>query len=227
MSDLAIDYGLLCLGFLITLISQIFINYAYSKYSKVISKKGLTGYMVARNILDSNNLENVKVLKTSGKLTDHYDPGKKVIKLSSEVYESDSIASVAVAAHECGHALQDKDNYLFLRVRNKLVPLVNFASKLGYISIVIGLLASLTNLIWLGIIMELVIVLFQVITLPVEINASKRALKELDYSHVLSSRELSKSKVMLTAAALTYVASVLTSLLQIARLVLLYGKRED
>ena len=227
MNNFVINYGLILIGLVITLASQMFINYAYSKYSKNKTKRGMTGYDVARNILDKNGLNHIDIVKVSGNLTDHYDPKRKVIRLSSVVYNNDSIASVSVAAHECGHAIQDKENYKFLKIRSKIVPSVNFVSYLGYVSIVIGIFCGISKIIWLGIFLELFIVLFQIITLPVEINASKRALKELDYSHVLNSEELSKSKIMLVAAALTYVASVLTSILQILRLVLLFGGSDD
>ena len=227
MNNFVINYGLILIGLVITLASQMFINYAYSKYSKNKTKRGMTGYVVARNILDKNGLNHIDIVKVSGNLTDHYDPKRKVIRLSSVVYNNDSIASVSVAAHECGHAIQDKENYKFLKIRSKIVPSVNFVSYLGYVSIVIGIFCGISKIIWLGIFLELFIVLFQIITLPVEINASKRALKELDYSHVLNSEELSKSKIMLVAAALTYVASVLTSILQILRLVLLFGGSDD
>ena len=134
---------------------------------------------------------------------------------------------MAVACHECGHAIQDKENYTFMRIRSKLVPIVNFSSYAGYFAIILGMLFSSQNLIWLGILMEVIILLFQLITLPVEIDASKRALRELDYSHILNSKELKQGKTMLTAAALTYVASIATTIIQILRLILIFGRRND
>ena len=222
-----ISYGLTFITLVITLIAQIYVSSSYSKYSKIKNKRNLSGYDAARYVLDKNGLENVKVLETRGTLTDHYDPTRKVVKLSTEVYHNDSIGAVAVACHECGHAIQDKENYSFMRIRAALVPFVNFSSYAGYIAIILGILFSSINLIWLGILAEVVILLFQLVTLPVEIDASRRALKELDYAHFLDSNELKHGKKMLTAAALTYVASVATTLIQILRLVLMFGRRDD
>ena len=178
-------------------------------------------------ILDKNGLQNVKVVITNGILTDHYDPKNKIIRLSSEIYNDSSIASVSVASHECGHAIQDKEGYKFLRIRASLVPFVNFSSYAGYIAIILGCLFGYFNLIWIGIIFELVILLFQIVTLPVEINASKRALKELDNTHILNSNELRQGKKVLVSAALTYIASVATTIIQILRLILMFRRRDD
>lgn len=220
-------YGLTFISLIITLLAQFFVSSSYSKYKKVKNERNLTGKEAARYLLDKHNLNDIKVVETSGYLTDHYDPSKRVIRLSSDVYRGTSITSVSVACHECGHAIQDKENYLFLRIRSKLVPLVNFSSYAGYVAIALGCLFGFLNLIWVGIIAELVILLFQLITLPVEIDASKRAMKELDYSHFFNSEELKQGKTMLIAAALTYVASVVTTLIQILRLILMFGRRED
>ncbi len=220
-------YGLTIISLLITLLAQFFVSSSYSKYKKVKNERNLTGKEAARYLLDKHNLNDIKVVETSGYLTDHYDPAKRVIRLSSDVYHGISIASVSVACHECGHAIQDKENYLFLRIRSKLVPLVNFSSYAGYVAIALGCLFGSLNLIWIGIIAEFVILLFQLITLPVEIDASKRAMKELDYSHFFNSDELKQGKIMLMAAALTYVASVVTTLIQILRLILMFERRED
>ena len=220
-------YGLTFISLIITLLAQFFVSSSYSKYKKVKNERNLTGKEAARYLLDKHNLNDIKVVEPSGYLTDHYDPSKRVIRLSSDVYRGTSITSVSVACHECGHAIQDKENYLFLRIRSKLVPLVNFSSYAGYVAIALGCLFGFLNLIWVGIIAELVILLFQLITLPVEIDASKRAMKELDYSHFFNSEELKQGKTMLIAAALTYVASVVTTLIQILRLILMFGRRED
>ncbi len=147
--------------------------------------------------------------------------------LSSDVYEKNSVASLAVASHECGHAIQDKDNYVFMRIRSSLVPLVNFSSKMGYFAILIGIIFSFTSFIYIGIILEIVILLFQLVTLPVEINASKRALNELKTSSLLEERELKSAKKVLIAAALTYVASVATTIIEILRLLLIFVRRDD
>lgn len=220
-------YGLTFISLIITMVAQAFVSSSYSKYSKIKNERGITGAEAARYILDKNGLNNVYVVETGGYLTDHYDPTRKVIKLSSNVYKGASIGAVAVACHECGHAIQDKENYTFMRIRSKLVPIVNFSSYAGYFAIILGMLFSSQNLIWLGILMEVIILLFQLITLPVEIDASKRALRELDYSHILNSKELKQGKTMLTAAALTYVASIATTIIQILRLILIFGRRDD
>ena len=222
-----INYGLTFIALIITLIAQAFVSGSYSKYSKVRNERGITGKEAARYLLDKNGLSDIKVVETNGYLTDHYDPTNKVIKLSRSVYNDSTIAAVSVACHECGHAIQDKEGYRFMRIRSSLVPFVNFSSYAGYLAILLGCLFGSFNLIWLGILAEVVILLFQVITLPVEVDASKRALKELDYAHFLNSNELKHGKTMLTAAALTYVASIATTLIQILRLILMFGNRRD
>lgn len=227
MNDYVIYYGLTILAFIITVGAQVFINSAYSKYKKVPNAQGKSGADVAREILDKNGLSNIYVVETKGHLTDHYDPKRKVIRLSSEIYHNESIASVAVAAHECGHAIQDKDNYSFMRIRAALVPFVNLSSYAGYFAIVIGIVTGLANLIWLGILFEVVILLFQLVTLPVEIDASKRALKQLENEDILDPAELQKGKLILTAAAMTYVASVASAVLELLRLILIYSDRDN
>ncbi len=220
-------YGLTFISLIITIIAQIFVNLSYKKYSKVGHERNLTGKDAARYILDKNGLNDVNVVEVDGYLSDHYDPRKKEVRLSKNNYQGTSIASVSVACHECGHAIQDKDGYLFMRIRSSLVPIVNFSSYAGYFAIVFGIIFSAFNLIWIGILLEIVILLFQLITLPVEINASSRALKELDYAHFFTSNELKSGKKVLTAAAFTYVASVATTLIQILRLILMFGRRDD
>ena len=222
-----ISYGLTIGAMIIVLVAQAFVSGCYNKYSKIRNIKGITGGEVARDVLANNGLGNVDVVETGGNLTDHYDPKRKVVRLSRSVYHGDSIASVAVACHECGHAIQDKNGYLFMRIRSSLVPIVNISSYAGYFAIMFGILASSFNLIWTGIILEMVILLFQIITLPVEFDASRRALAELEKYNFLNSDELEQGKVMLTSAALTYVASVASTLLQILRLILLFGRRDD
>jgi len=220
MYGYGIEYIFIILSIAITLGAQFFINHKYNQTKQISVKKNLTGREVARKILDNNDLKNVKVEETYGMLSDHYDPRSKVVRLSSDIYNTSSIASVAVAAHECGHAIQDKNNYLFLRFRNLIIPLVNLSSKAGYIAILIGLISRITDLIIIGIIFELVILLFQLITLPVEFNASRRGLKQLKELK-LEDNELKSSRGMLFAAALTYVASVAATLLQIFRLLMI------
>ena len=222
-----VTYGLTIISLIITILAQIFVSSTYSKYSKVRNKRGITGAEAARAILDKNGLEKVNVVETSGYLSDHYDPTHKVVRLSTSNYRNDSIGAVAVACHECGHAIQDKEGYIFMIIRSQIVPIVNFASYAGYIAIVVGMFFGSMNLIWIGILSEIAILIFQLITLPVEIDASKKALKELENSNYLTQEELNQSKIILTSAALTYVASVANTLIQILRLILIYGRRDD
>ena len=218
---------LLVLALLVTLAAQIYINSSYNKTKRIKNRAGITGAQTARKILDENAGEKVKVEEVRGVLGDHYDPRTKTVRLSSDIYRNTSIASASVAAHECGHAIQDKEGYFFLKLRNSIVPLVNFASYAGYFAILIGIIASSLKIIWIGIIAEIVILVFQLITLPVEFAASKRALKQLEKQKILEKIEISTSKKMLTAAALTYVASVTATILEILRLLIAVGDRND
>lgn len=225
MNDFYLNYLLIFIAFLLTLISQIIVSASYSKYKKKLNSKDQTGYDVARKILDKNGLDDIMILETRGNLTDHYDPSKKVIKLSTDIYHGSSIASASVAAHECGHAIQDKDNYTPMRIRSKLVPTVNICTRIGYIAIMIGVIFSYT-LIEVGIILLLSMLVFQLITLPVEFNASKRALIQLEKLNIVDKEEKSYSKRMLRAAAFTYVASLLSTLLEILRYVIIFTDRD-
>ena len=213
-------YGLVIIAFLITLVADIYLRTRYSKYKKVKVKSGMTGAEVAREILKDNGLDNIYVVETRGYLTDHYDPRAKVVRLSTDIYNGDSIASVSVAAHECGHAVQDKEGYFFLRFRSFLVPIVNFSSKFGYLAVLIGLIFGAMNLAWVGIFLLVAILLFQLITLPVEFNASKRGKMFLSKLNVVDNSERSMASSMLMAAAMTYVASLVSTLLDLLRLVL-------
>lgn len=190
------------------------------------NKKGITGREVARKILDKNGLKNVKVQAVEGVLSDHYDPRNKTVNLSPDIYDGESIAAISVASHECGHAIQDKDGYLFLRIRSAIVPVVNLASKLGYIAILAGIILGMLGLFRIGIAMEVVILVFQLITLPVEFNASKRALVKIKEYDIVTEDEHYYAKKMLTSAALTYVASVAATLVQILRFVLLFANSD-
>ena len=221
------DMILMIISLVITLGAQLFVSGAYSKYSKVKNKKRMSGSEAARYILDKNGLEDVKVRRVGGYLSDYYDPRNKTVNLSSANYENASVGALSVACHECGHAIQDKVGYTFMRIRSALVPFVNFSSYAGYFAILFGCLFDSMNLIWFGIFAEMVILLFQIVTLPVEIDASKRAIKELDKYELLDKDELSGGKTMLIAAALTYVASVATTVIQILRLILTFGGRDD
>lgn len=222
-----INWTIPLIGFLITLASQVYININYKIYKGHVNAKNKTGYDTARAILDANNLNDIDVIETKGTLTDHYDPNRKVIRLSSRVFHDASVASVAVAAHECGHAIQDKEGYNFLRIRSFLVPFVNFSTRLGYIVVFIGLLFSSYNVAMIGIALLMAMLLFQLVTLPVEFNASNRAKKEIEKLDMLNSDEKNGMSRMLTSAALTYVASLTTTLLQIFRLFLIVANNRD
>ena len=174
-----IGYILIFLGIIISVIANLFVKITYKKYLNFENSKGLTGFDVARKILDKNNLQDIHIVEVRGYLTDHYDPNRKVVRLSSEVFHENSIASVAVAAHEVGHALQDANNYWFMKFRSFLVPFVNFISRAGYFAILIGIIFGYGSVIYIAIAMELATLLFQIVTLPVEFNASKRALLKI------------------------------------------------
>lgn len=226
MSDLII-YGFTFLAVIITGAAQAFITSTYKKYSEFENTKKMSGAETARKILDENGLSNVKVMEVSGFLSDHYDPSAKVVRLSSTNYSGRSVAGLSVAAHECGHAIQDKENYTFLRFRASLVPFVNFSSYAGYLAITIGCIMGILGIVKIGILLECVILLFQVVTLPVEIDASRRALKEVERLKLLNNSEFEKGKTVLIAAALTYVASVASTLLQILRLLFMFRRNDD
>lgn len=222
-----VNYGILFITLIITLGAQWYINYCFKKTSKMNNERNITGMQAAREILNANGLEDVKVLQVPGSLTDHYDPRNKTVNLSDSIYDKTTIAAISVVAHECGHAIQDKTGYTFLRVRKAMVPLVNIANYAGYISILIGAIFSLLNLIWIGIALESIILLFQLVTLPVEFDASKRALNQVEELGILDNNELKYGKKMLVSAALTYVAGAATAILQILRLILIFGGRRD
>ena len=224
---LFIDYGLPFLGLLITAIAQIIVTSNYNKYRIEHTRKNITGASVARQILDKNGLKEVNIEKISGNLTDHYNPKNKTVSLSEDIYDGTSIASISVAAHECGHAIQHKEGYIFLKIRSFLVPFTNFSTKIGYFVVVIGLIFNLLGVAKFGIYLLLVILLFQLVTLPVEFNASSRAKKQLNKLNIVTEDEDSGVKSMLLAAAFTYVASLVSTLLQILRLALIVFSRND
>ncbi|MBR4178471.1 MAG: zinc metallopeptidase [Bacilli bacterium] len=219
------ELALIAVVIILPLIAQAGIKSSYNKYAKVLSSKGITGEQVARKILDRNNLRNVKINRIQGDLTDHYDPTKKTVNLSDSIYSEKSISSIAVAAHECGHAIQDKEKYSFLRFRSSMVPVVNFTSRFASIFIIIGFASSIFNLITIGIILLCVGLLFQLVTLPVEFNASSRAKVQLQELGLVTSKELEGTSKVLKAAAFTYVAGFLATALQILRLVLVSRNR--
>lgn len=209
------------ISFLITMGAQLLVKSRYNKYKKVPNNIGMTGQAVARNILDRNGITNVEIYMTNKELGDNYNPTNKTVNLSPEVFEGSSIASLAIAAHECGHAIQDKENYSFMRIRMGLIPVFNAASTLSYISIIVGYIFDLISYFKIGIIVQTITLLFELVTLPVEFNASARALKQLKELNLFSRDEVSGSKSMLTAAALTYVGALLTTMIQLLRLILM------
>ncbi|MGN0293487.1 MAG: zinc metallopeptidase [Lachnospiraceae bacterium] len=219
-------YILVIAGALLCLLAQNNVTSTYSRYSRVQSRTGMTGAMAAERILRANGIYDVRVEHIQGNLTDHYDPSSKVLRLSDTVYGSTSVAAIGVAAHECGHAIQHQTGYVPLKIRGSLVPVANLGSKLCWPLIVLGLFFSYT-FVQAGIIMFCAVVLFQLVTLPVEFNASSRALRILGDSGMLYQDEISSTKKVLWAAALTYVASVASSILQLLRLILLFGNRRD
>ena len=227
MEEIMLFWGLFILGIIVVLWAQFNINSNYKKFSKIKVKSGLSGQEVARRILDANGLQNIHIVETQGELSDHYDPRRKVIRLSHTIFHEDSISSVGVAAHECGHAIQDKEGYSFMRIRSALVPFVNFVSYLGYLGFVVSFVGGLTGYLKLSIFVLLVVVLFQLVTLPVEFDASKRAKEQLVQLGLINSGEHEQVSKVLTAAALTYVAGLISNLLQILRLVILLNGRDD
>lgn len=222
------EYLFIIIGILvIPLASQLYISYTYNKYLKINNNKNISGFEVARKILDKNNLNDLHIVESRGNLTDHYDPRRNVIRLSEDVFDKNSISSVSIAAHECGHAIQKKDGYLPMKIRNFLVPIVSFVNKFAYIILIIGFILEFYDLIEIAIILMSSSILFQLITLPVEFNASKRAKKELEKLKILENDELEKCSNVLTAAALTYVAGLLSTILELLRLVLIFGNNRD
>lgn len=199
------------------LISQSYIKSTYSKYRTVRSRKKMNGHNTARKIVEKYGL-NINIEKIPGMLSDHYDPKNKVVRLSEDVYENESIASIAIAAHECAHVIQHKEGYFLIRLRTLLVPVVSLTSKLGYVVLALGLLSSLTNQIVIGLIIMLASLLFQLVTLPVEFDASNRAKKILIKENIISAEEQAGVNQVLKSAAFTYVASFLVSMMQVFRL---------
>ena len=211
-----------------TAYAQFKVSTTTSRYFNVDSKSGLTGEQVARKILDSNGLYNVEIEMTRrGRLSDHFDPRKNVVRLSQDVYYGNSITSISVAAHECGHAIQYATGYNFLNFRSALFPVVNFASSISWFLIMLGFMFSRGPFLEIGILLFSASVLFQLVTLPVEFNASHRAIAQMSNMGIVSGNEVNQSKKVLTAAALTYVAAALTSILELVRLVLIANNNED
>lgn len=223
-------YFLVLIGAVLCIFAQIRVSSTYNKFSKVRSRTGMTGAEAAQKILQMSGIYDVRVAHISGSLTDHYDPVQKVLRLSDTVYGSDSVAAIGVAAHECGHAVQHNKGYAPLEIRSKLVPAANIGSKAGIPIIILGAVLGMNQiLIQIGIWVFALAVLFQVVTLPVEFNASGRALAMLGDYGMLANDEVKSCKKVLSAAALTYVAAAASSILQLLRLALMFGgnRRRD
>ena len=210
-----------------SLIAQLMVKGAFSKYSGVRNSRGYTGADAARAILDRNGLSYIRIEHINGELTDHYDPGANVIRLSDSVYNNDSVAAVGVAAHEAGHAVQYAEGHGPIKVRSAIIPITQFGSNLSTPLVILGIIFSSNVLITAGILLFCTVVLFQAITLPVEFNASGRALKVLREEHFLDDDEMKGAKSVLTAAALTYVAAMFSALASLARLLLIRNRNNS
>lgn len=222
-------YLLVLVGMGLSLLASAKVKSTYAKYEKVRSLSGLTGAQTAERILHANGIYDVSIEHISGNLTDHYDPGNKVLRLSDSVYGSSSVAAVGVAAHECGHAIQHNKSYAPLSIRTAIVPAANIGAAISWPLILVGLMLgtrSASFFITAGILLFSLSVLFQIVTLPVEINASSRALRALSDMGILYGDEVSKTRKVLSAAALTYVAAAASSILQLVRLIMI-GRRND
>ncbi|RKM60881.1 zinc metallopeptidase [Butyrivibrio sp. XB500-5] len=218
---LVIIMGILCM------VASSRVSSVYKKYARIRSRSNMTGAQVAMEILRRNGITDVSVRHVSGNLTDHFDPRTKTVNLSDATYDSPSVAAVGVAAHECGHVCQHEFGYLPLKIRTAIVPAASIGSKAGIPILILGMFLSMPFLIKIGIWVFSLAVLFQVVTLPVEFDASRRALVMLDEYGILDQEELSHSKKVLSAAAMTYVASAASAVVQLLRLVLLNGRRRD
>ena len=222
------DYYYLILvvpALLISFVAQINVKKAYSSMAKIPNSKRITGAEAARRVLAQYNINNVRIEMTQGKLTDHYDPRSNVIRLSPEVFSGISIASVGIACHEAGHAAQHAQSYAPIKIRNAVLPVANIGSSMGFTIAILGYFMGLDIIVNIGIILFSAVVLFQLITLPVEFNASSRALKVLNETNMLYDEEIPKARRVLRAAALTYVASLLVSVMSLIRLILRTNRR--
>jgi Predicted Zn-dependent protease len=222
------SYFLIIIGLVISLWASWYVNHNFQKYDEVPSHHGTSGADAARFILDNAGLQNVQIQRVGGKLTDNYNPTNKTLNLSESTFDSTSVAAIGVAAHECGHAIQDQKGYAPMRLRAALVPAVNIGSNFSIPLILLGvILGANQTLIQIGIWLFALVVLFQVVTLPVEFNASGRAVKILSGSTLVDSDEIPMVKQVLFAAALTYVAAVISTALQLLRLILIFGDHRN
>ncbi len=220
-------YILVIIGVILSIMASINVNSTFSKYSKINSRTGLTAERVAEMILRGSGIYDVRIERIAGKLTDHYSPKEKVLRLSDTVYGSTSVAAIGVAAHECGHAIQHAHGYAPLKFRSAIVPVAKIGSAISWPVILLGLLFDMSGLMNIGILLFLAIVVFQAVTLPVEFDASKRAITILNNGAMLYPDEIGYADSVLTAAALTYVAAMVTTILQLLRLFMIIGRRSN
>lgn len=218
-------YVLVIAAFFLTLFASFGVNSTFKKYNKVHSSRGLTAADAARKILDANGLYNIRIEHVAGNLTDHYSPNESVIRLSDATYNSTSVAAIGVAAHECGHAIQHQVGYVPIKIRNGIVPIVNVSNALSMPLFILGLILSIGPLAMAGALLFGMVLVFQIVTLPTETNASGRAMKTLEEMAILEGDELKGARKTLTAAAMTYVAAVAATALQFLRLVMLANRR--
>ena len=220
-------YILILIGVAISALASARVRSTFNRYSRVRSASGMTGAQAAERILHNAGIYDVTIQHVSGNLTDHYDPRNKTLNLSDTVYASDSVAAVGVAAHECGHAIQHQVGYAPLNIRSMLVPIAQFGSGASWVFILLGIVLSMQPLLTVGILVFSFAVLFQIVTLPVEFNASSRALQALEAQHILYGDEIKETRSVLSAAALTYVAGAAAAILQLLRLIILFGGRRN
>lgn len=218
-------YILVIAAFFLTLFASFGVNSTFKKYNEVYSSRGITAADAARKILDANGLYNIRIEHVSGNLTDHFSPKEGVVRLSDATYNSSSVASIGVAAHECGHAIQHQTGYVPIKIRNGIVPIVNVSNALSMPLFILGLILSIGPLAMAGALLFGMVLVFQLVTLPTETNASRRAMKTLDEMAILEGDELIGARKTLTAAAMTYVAAVASTALQFLRLVMLANRR--
>lgn len=211
---------------IIPIYASIKVNLSYKKYVKIDNEKKLTGFDVARRILDENNLGEIYVVETKGTMSDHYDPRRKTVRLSTDVYHGTSISSLAIAAHECGHAIQDKEGYTWFKIRSMIFPIVNIGQKIAYVVMIIGLFLSYMNYVYAAIGFTFLGLLFELVTLPVEFDASKRAKSIVLSDGMISDNEKTGVDAVLNSTAFTYVAAVISSMLEMLYLLMQLNDRD-
>ena len=211
---------------IIPIYASIKVNLSYKKYVKIDNEKKLTGFDVARRILDENNLGEIYVVETKGTMSDHYDPRRKTVRLSTDVYHGTSISSLAIAAHECGHAIQDKEGYTWFKIRSMIFPIINIGQKIAYVVMIIGLFLSYMNYVYAALGFTFLGLLFELVTLPVEFDASKRAKSIVLSDRMISDSEKSGVDAVLNSTAFTYVAAVISSMLEMLYLLMQLNDRD-